>query len=52
MLKLPKILSDVREAIGGAEGEKIARKHAARLKKKHPKFKMLTAALGRKSLLS
>lgn len=46
------ILSDLREAIGGAEGERIARKHADRLKKKHPTLKMLAAALRRKGLFS
>lgn len=46
------LLSDLREAIGGPEGDKFARKHAARLKKKHPTLKMLTGALRRKGLLS
>jgi hypothetical protein len=46
------ILSDLREAIGGTEGDKLARKHATRLKKKHPTLKMLTGALRRKGLLS
>ena len=46
------ILSDLRDAVGGPEGEKIARKHAAHLKKKHPTLKMLTGALRRKGLLS
>ena len=46
------ILSDLREAIGGPAGDKLARKHAARLKKKHPTLKMLTGALRRKGLLS
>lgn len=46
------VLSDIREAIGGEEGEKISRKHSAHLKKKHPTLKMLTGALRRKGLLS
>ncbi|MFN7291836.1 MAG: hypothetical protein ACK5YR_08520 [Pirellula sp.] len=39
------ILADLREAIGGAEGEKIARKHAAHLTKKHPTLSMLKSSL-------
>lgn len=46
------ILSDIREAIGGEEGDKISRKHAAHLKKKHPTLKMLIGPLRRKGLLS
>lgn len=46
------LLSDMREAIGGAAGDKITRKHAAHLQKKHPTLKMLTGALRRKGLLS
>jgi hypothetical protein len=45
------ILSDLREAIGGTEGEKITRKHAAHLKEKYPTLKMLTGSLRRKGLL-
>jgi hypothetical protein len=46
------LLSDLREAIGGPEGEEFARKHAARLKKKHPTLRILTGALRSKGLLS
>lgn len=46
------ILGDIREAIGGEEGDKISRKHSAHLKEKHPTLKMLTGALRRKGLLS
>lgn len=46
------ILSDLCEAIGDAEGQGIARKHAAHLTKKHPTLKMLTGALRRKGLLT
>jgi hypothetical protein len=46
------ILSEIREAIGGEKGEKVARKHAAHLRKKHPTLNMLIGALRRKGLLS
>ena len=46
------ILSEIREAIGGEKGDKVSRKHAAHLKKKHPTLKLLIGALRRKGLLS
>ena len=46
------ILSEIREAIGGEKGDKVSRKHAAHLRKKHPTLNMLTGALRRKGLLS
>ena len=36
---------------GGPQGEKLVRKHAAHLAKKHPTLRMLTGALRRKGLL-
>jgi len=45
-------LSEIREAIGGEKGDKVSRKHAAHLRKKHPTLKMLIGALRRKGLLS
>jgi urease accessory protein UreF len=46
------VLSDIREAVGGEKGDKIARQHAARRKKKYPTLKILSGALRRKGLLS
>lgn len=46
------ILSEIREAIGDDKGDKVSRKPAAHLRKKHPKLKMLIRALRRKGLLS
>ena len=45
------ILSDVREAVGGEEGNKIARKHAAHLAKKYPTLNVLKSSLRKKQLL-
>ena len=45
------ILSEIREAVGGDEGDRITRAHAAHLKQQHPTLKMLTGALRRKGLL-
>ena len=45
------ILHDLREAIGGDEGEKSARRHAARLVKKHPTLTRLKSALRKRGLL-
>ncbi len=45
------ILSDLREAVGGDEGSKIARKHAAHLAKKHPTLAHLKSSLKKKQLL-
>ena len=49
--KAAQILSDIREAIGGEKGDKLTRRHAAHLKKKHPTLNMLAGALRRKNLL-
>jgi hypothetical protein len=46
-----KILSDLREAIGGSEGEKIARTHAAHLAKKYPTLNVLKSSLRKSGLL-
>lgn len=45
------ILADLREAIGGAEGEKIARKHAAHLTKKYPTLSILKSSLRKCGLI-
>ena len=45
------ILSDLREAIGGKEGEKITRKHAAHLAKKYPTLNRLKSSLRKRNLL-
>ena len=45
------ILADLREAVGGDEGEKIARKHAAHLTKKHPTLNILKSSLRKRGLL-
>lgn len=45
------ILADLREAIGGDEGGKIARKHAAHLAKKYPTLNVLKSSLRKKELL-
>jgi len=46
------MLSDLREAIGGSEGDRFARKHAVHLRKQHPTLKILIGALRREGLLS
>jgi hypothetical protein len=45
------ILADLREAVGGDEGEKITRKHAAHLAKKHPTLNRLKSSLRKRGLL-
>ena len=45
------LLADLREAIGGVEGEKIARKHAAHLAKKHPTLSILKSSLRKCGLI-
>ena len=45
------ILADLREAVGGDEGEQIARKHAAHLAKKHPTLNHLKSSLRKRGLL-
>jgi hypothetical protein len=45
------ILADLREAIGGKEGDKIARRHAAELAKKYPTLNQLKASLRKRGLL-
>lgn len=45
------ILADLREAVGGAEGEKITRKHAAHLTKKYPTLTRLKSSLRKRGLL-
>ncbi len=45
------MLADLREAVGGDEGEKITRKHAAHLTKKHPTLNRLKSSLRKRRLL-
>ena len=45
------MLADLREAVGGDEGEKITRKHAAHLAKKHPTLNRLKSSLRKRGLL-
>ncbi len=45
------ILHDLREAIGGDEGDKIARGHAANLARKHPTLNHLKSSLRKRGLL-
>ena len=45
------ILADLGEAIGGEEGDKLARRVAAQLAKKYPTLNLLKAALRRRGLL-
>ena len=45
------ILSDLREAVGGDDGEKIARRHAAHLAKKHPTLNHLKSSLRKHGLI-
>lgn len=45
------MLADLREAVGGDEGEKITRKHAAHLVKKHPTLNRLKSSLRKRGLL-
>jgi hypothetical protein len=45
------MLADLREALGGDEGEKITRKHAAHLAKKHPTLNRLKSSLRKCGLL-
>jgi len=45
------ILADLREAVGGGKGEKIARKHAAHLAREYPTLTRLKGALRQRGLL-
>lgn len=45
------ILHDLREAIGGDEGDKLARRHAAKLVKAHPTLTQLKGSLRKRGLL-
>jgi hypothetical protein len=45
------ILHDLREAVGGGKGDKIARRHAANLAKKHPTLNHLKSSLRKRGLL-
>jgi hypothetical protein len=45
------ILADLRDAVGGDEGSRIARNHAARLAKKHPTLSLLKSFLRKSNLL-
>jgi hypothetical protein len=44
------ILVDLREAVGGVEGEKIVRKHAAHLAMKNPTLSRLKSSLRKRGL--
>ncbi|MFO0940673.1 MAG: hypothetical protein U0930_07890 [Pirellulales bacterium] len=46
------LLADLREAVGGDEGETLACKHALRLTKKYPTLNMLKSALRKQQLIS
>lgn len=45
------ILHDLREAVGGAKGDQIARRHAAHLVKKHPTLSQMKGSLRKRGLL-
>lgn len=45
------ILAELREAIGGGEGKRMTRKHAARLVKQHPTLGHLKSSLRKRGLL-
>lgn len=45
------ILADLRDAVGGEQGNKIARKHAAHLAQKYPTLNVLKSSLRKKQLL-
>jgi hypothetical protein len=45
------ILADLRDAVGGEQGNTIARKHAAHLAQKYPTLKLLKSSLRKKQLL-
>ena len=45
------LLADLREAIGGEEGDKMARNHAAHLAKKYPTLNQLKSSLRKRGLL-
>lgn len=45
------ILADLRDAVGGEQGNKISRKHAAHLAQKYPTLNVLKSALRKKQLL-
>lgn len=44
------ILADLREAVGGDEGDKMTRKHAAHLAKKYPTLTHLKSSLRKRGL--
>jgi hypothetical protein len=45
------LLADLREAVGGDEGDKITHKHAAHLANKHPTLTRLKSSLRKRGLL-
>lgn len=45
------MLADLREAVGGGDGEKLTRKHAAHLAKKYPTLNRLKSSLRKRELL-
>lgn len=50
-LAAAQILADLRDAIGGAAGQKLSRAHAAHLCKKHPTLTQLKGSLRKKTLV-
>lgn len=51
-LEAAEILADVREAVGGEEGHKMACTYAAQLVKKNPSLGILKLAIRKKGLTS
>ena len=45
------ILADLRDAVGGEQGKKIACRHAAHLAQKYPTLNVLKSSLRKKQLL-
>ena len=45
------ILADLREAVGGDEGEQMTRTHAAHLARRHPTLTHLKSSLRKRGLL-
>jgi hypothetical protein len=46
------LIAEIREVLGGNEGERIARKHAAHLVQKYPTLQLLRSSLKKQGLLS
>jgi hypothetical protein len=50
-LEAATLLADLRDALGGEQGNRFARKHAAHLAQKYPTLNVLKSALRKKQLL-